>query len=182
MNDPNVPYFAGSTPAPERDADLALVAKTLAAGDDEAFALATRAMGDTLALLQVYEERGLIGAIDWRSEPEETIEQVDPMLRRLGTCGFDWSFVDVLVERGDGTEMRNNNFLSLLRDRLRAQGLALVHIDQFWDSYGFAVLTIEAFAKINGMRTNVFRICDDFGADESYERGKAILAEAAAQD
>jgi len=180
FTDPNV------TATPDRDADLELLAKTLAAGDTQAFELAMRAARDPeaeeplVALLEVYEQRQLAGMIDWRSDTEETISQIEAMLWRMGIRDFDWTFVDVLIERGDGTELRNNNFLSLLRDGLRARGLALVHINLFSDSYELAVLPIAEFAKINGMHApDEFRICDDFGADESYERGRRILSEAA---
>lgn len=131
-------------------------------------------------LQEVYHSRGLLGFIDWRSEPDETIGQVERMLHRLGIRDFDWSFIDVLDERGDGTEMKNQNFLSLLRDRLQPLGLTFVSIDTMGDNYGFAVLRAEDYPKIAGYEDpERFAISTEFGADEAYERGKRILSEEA---
>jgi hypothetical protein len=117
--------------------------------------------------------------IDWRSETHETINHVDPMLRRHGIRDFDWSFVDALEQKGNGIELRNNNFLCLLRDQLRRLGLTLAHINLLGDSYAFAVLRSDEFAKINGMSDpQAFAVSDDFGADEAYARGKRLLANA----
>ena len=133
-------------------------------------------------LFEVYQTRGLFGFIDWRSIPEETISQVEPMLHRFGIRDFDWSFIDVLDEHGDGTEMQNQNFLSLLRDRLQPLGLTFVSIDLFSDSYGFAVLRTDDYRKIDGYTDpDHFAVGTEFGADEAYERGKQILAEAEAR-
>lgn len=127
---------------------------------------------------EVYSKRGLLGIIDWRSATDETTSQIDPMLHRLGIRDFDWSFIDVLVEHGDGTELKNNNFLSILRDRLEAHGLTLAPSDQMGDSYGFAVLREKDFAGVDGLKVeNEFAVNADYGADESYERGKRILAQ-----
>lgn len=129
-------------------------------------------------LTEVYLKRGLLGLIDWRSATDETMPQVDRMLDRLGVRNFDWGFIDTLEEHGDGSELRNNNFLSILRDRLRTHGLTLAHIDQLGDSYGFAVLRLEDFAAIDGLKVeNEFAVLGDFGDDEAYERGKRILAD-----
>jgi len=203
------------TAAAEREFDVPLLAKTLAAGDEEAFAVVDLAMRDPKKFIKTYSEReqfadepnyeGLLedvdrprdldpvqvmvtvywarcrlGVIDWRSDVEETIWEVEPMLWRLGVRDFDWRFVDVLTEQGDGSELRNANFLSLLRDRLRSRGLALVHIYLMNDNYNFAVLPAEEFAKINGMYDpeEDWRIGDHFDPDESYERGQRILQEA----
>jgi len=127
-------------------------------------------------LHEVFTNRGLLGVIDWRSGTDETMSLVDPMLHRLGVNTFDWSFIDVLAEQGDGTELRNNNFLTLLRDRLGVHGLTLAHLDQFGDSYGFAVLRKEDFAAIDGLKVEgEFAVRADFGADDSYQRGTSIL-------
>lgn len=129
---------------------------------------------------EVYGKRGLIGYIDWRSETSEIINQVDPMLRRFGIHDFDWSFVDRLETHGDGSELRNNNFLNLLRDRLHESGLTLAHLCTFDDSYSFAVLRIEAFEKINGMQNlEMLSVSDDFGPDEGYMRAQRLLRSAA---
>ena len=127
-------------------------------------------------LLEVYPKRHLLGIIDWRSDTDETRGQVDPMLHRMGVRDFDWSFIDVLDEHGDGTELKNNNFLSILRDRLGIHGLTLAHIDHDDDGYGFAVLRKEDLATIDGLSVEgQFAVSADFGADDSYQRGTRIL-------
>lgn len=131
-------------------------------------------------LQEVFHARGLLGIIDWRSEPDETIGQVERMLHRFGIRDFDWSFIDVLDEHGDGSEMKNQNFLSLLRDRLQPLGLTFVSIDTMGDNYGFAVVRAEDYPKIAGCTDpERFTVSTEFGADEDYERGKRILAEKA---
>jgi hypothetical protein len=212
-------YVDGNvTAAPERKFDVAMLAKTLAAGDEEALAIVELAMRDPKKFLKTYREheqfadepdydellgdvdgpkdldplqvmvtvywaRRRLGIIDWRSDVEETIWEVEPMLWRLGVRDFDWRFIDVLAERGDGSELKNANFLSLLRDRLRSRGLALVHIYLFNDNYNFAILPSQEFAKINGMDDpeENWRISDNFDADASYERGQGMLKEAGLQ-
>lgn len=131
-------------------------------------------------MVTVYSARWRLGVIDWRSDVEETIWEMEPMLWRLGVRDFDWRFIDVLAEQGDGSELRNANFLSLLRDRLRSRGLALVHVYLFNDNYNLAVLPPLEFAKINGMHDpeENWRISDNFDADASYERAKRLLREA----
>lgn len=210
-----VEYVDGNlTAAPEREFDVSLLAKTLAAGDEEALAIVELAMTDARKFLKtfrereqfadepdyaelladvrprdldplqvmvaVYQARRRLGVIDWRSDVEETIWEVEPMLWRLGVRDFDWRFIDVLAERGDGSELKNANFLSLLRDRLRGRGLALVHIYLFNDNYNFAILPPQEFAKINGMHDQEqnWRISDTFDPDAAYERGQRMLREA----
>lgn len=137
--------------------------------------------GDELHPFEVMEAAyhfyDLIGVIDWRSDMSETIEQVDPMLRYHGIEELDWSFIDTLLKHGDGSELRNNNLLSLLQDRLAPLGLTLVHVNLLGDSYGFAIVPHAAYERISGFTVeNLFEISRDFGPDEAYDRGKAILA------
>jgi hypothetical protein len=131
-----------------------------------------------LILEEVYQKHGLLGVIDWRSDPSETISQVNPMLIRLGIRDFDWSFIDLLFDKGTGPEMRNNNFLSVLRDRLESSGLTLVHVNLLGDSYGFAVIPKNDYEKIAGFSEDgQFEISTDFGADDGYDKALKILAE-----
>ena len=123
-----------------------------------------------------YRFYDLFGAIDWRSDTDETIAQVEAMLRKLGVEAFDWSFIDTLWRHGDGSELRNNNFLTLLQDRLAGHELTLVHVNLLSDSYGFAIVPDAEYSKIAGFAVeDRFRISRDFGPDEAYDRGKAIL-------
>jgi hypothetical protein len=132
---------------------------------------------DAYAVLEeVYENRGLIATIDWRSEIELSQRPIDRMLKRLGVDDFDWSFVDMLLEHGDGTELRNNNFLTLVGDRLRPRGFTLAHLDQFGDSYGFAVVSLEDFESIRHIDNRRFAVRADFGPDEAYESAQKIVA------
>jgi hypothetical protein len=129
-------------------------------------------------LEQVFRHFGIIGTIDWRSEPGETQSQVDVMLQRLGVQDFDWSFVDILSEHGAGAELANQNFLTLLRDELATRKLAFVHLQTFGDSYGFAVVPSGDYAGIAGMEEDqVLNVSQEFGADEGYEEGRRILAQ-----
>jgi hypothetical protein len=206
------------TPAPEREADMEVLARTLAAGDEAAFEIVRLAIRDPRAfvkscqrlepfadepdygwildeldspksldplsvLIETYNKRGLLGYIDWRSDTSETINDVEPMLWRLGLRDFDWSFIHVLGEHGDGSELRNHNFLSLLRNQLRLHGLAFFNLGLFSDSYAFSVLPPSEFASINGMQCEeLFQVSDHFGADEAYERGKQILQRLSTRD
>ena len=137
-------------------------------------------LGDDLnayaVLEEVYASRGLLATIDWRSETDESIGPINVMLQRLGVRDFDWSFIETLLRHGDGTELRNNNFLTIVRDRLQARGLTLAHLDQFGDSYGFAVVSTEDFERIRDIDNQRFAVRADFGPDESYESAKRILA------
>ena len=127
-------------------------------------------------LEQLFRRFDIIGAIECRSEPGETQSQVDIMLQRLGVSDFDWSFVDILSEHGDGTELANQNFLTLLRDELAKRNLAFVHLQTFGDSYGFAVIPSGDYASIAGMeRDLVLNVSHEFGADEGYKKGRRIL-------
>jgi hypothetical protein len=129
-------------------------------------------------LEEVFRQFGIVGVIDWRSDTGETQSQVDVMLQRLGVADFDWSFVDVLVEHGDGTELANHNFLTLLRDELAKRKLAFVHLQTFGDGYGFAVVPAGDYTSIAGMEEDmVLAVSQEFGADEAYEKGQRILAQ-----
>jgi len=137
-------------------------------------------LGDDLdayaVLEEVYASRGLLATIDWRSETDESIGPIDQMLKRLGVQGFDWSFIETLLRHGDGTELRNNNFLTIVRDRLQSRGFTLAHLDQFGDSYGFAVVSAEDFELVRNIDNRRFAVRADFGPDESYESARRILA------
>ena len=137
-------------------------------------------LGDELDAYAVLEEvlgsRGLIGMIDWRSEIELSRRPIERMLQRLGVPGFDWSFIDTLRARGDGSELRNNNFLTLVGDRLRPLGFTLAHLDQFGDSYGFAGVSLEDFERICGVANRRFAVRADFSPDDAYGNAKRILA------
>jgi len=124
----------------------------------------------------VFSHYALMGAIDWRSDTEETQAQIDPMLERFGIDDFDWTFIEVLREHGEGPELANHNFLTLLRDELAKRDLKLVHINLLADSYGFALVRLADFAAIDGLGDGEhFSVSDEFGADKDYKRGKAIL-------
>jgi hypothetical protein len=127
-------------------------------------------------LEEVFRHFGIIGVIDWRSDTGETQSQVDVMLQRLGVYDFDWSFVDTLLEHGDGKELANHNFLTLLRDELAKRQLAFVHLQTFGDSYGFAVIPSGDYASIAGMEEDlVLNVSQEFGADNGYKKGRRIL-------
>lgn len=129
-------------------------------------------------LEEVFRHFGIRGVIDWRSETGDTQSQVDVMLQRLRVSDFDWSFVDILLEHGDGTELANHNFLTLLRDELAKRKFAFVHMQTFGDSYAFAVIPSGDYPSIAGMEEElVLHISQEFGADEGYEKGQRILAQ-----
>jgi hypothetical protein len=168
----DMPAFIKEYGSRESYADEPDYAEALARSDDPAEA------HPFLILEEVYQKHSLLGVIDWRSEPSETVSQVEPMLIRLGIRDFDWSFIDVLFEKGTGQEMCNNNFLSILRDRLAPHGLTLAHINLLGDSYGFAVLPLTDYEKIAGFsEEDLFEISTDFGADDGYDAALEILAE-----
>jgi hypothetical protein len=124
----------------------------------------------------VFRHFGIAGVIDWRSDTGETQSQVDVMLQRLGVRDFDWSFLDILLEHGDGTELANHNFLTLLRDELAKRNLAFVHLQTFGDSYGFAVIPSGDYPSIAGMEEDlVLNVSQEFGADKAYKKGLRIL-------
>lgn len=124
----------------------------------------------------VFAHYGLLRTIDWRSDTDETQTQIDPMLARFGIDDFDWSFIDVLVQHGKGPELANHNFLTLLRDELAKRNLKLVHVNLMGDSYGFALVKLADFPVIDGLGDgDSFSVSDEFGADQDYKRGKAIL-------
>ncbi len=135
-----------------------------------------------MVMEEVFAKCQLMGSIDWRSEPDETVSQIEPMLVRFGLRDFDWAFIDTLLEQGDGTELKNCNFLSVLRDRLAIHDLVLVHINLMGDSYGFTVLPIAAYANIAGFADDEFSISTDFGADDGYDRAIEILSSGSTHD
>ena len=126
----------------------------------------------------VFNHYGLLGVIDWRSGTDETQAQIDPMLARFGIDDFDWSFIDVIEEKGEGPELANHNFLSVLRDELATRDLKLIHVNLMGDSYGFTIVRPADFPNIDGLGDlESFSVSDDFGADRYYKRAKAILKE-----
>jgi hypothetical protein len=182
--------LTGPTDAPEpraRDrakdaAELDRFATLLAAHDSERLAPVLQWMRDAdddSEAFEIFEEgfseAGLIGRIDHRSFTSETVELIEPMLQRHGVRDFDWSFIGKLERLGDGAELRNENFLTLLRDQLRRRGLTLAHLDHGDDGFGFALLRADDFDSVNGLQAGYFVVRDEFGADEACERGRKLL-------
>lgn len=92
-----------------------------------------------------------IGVIDWRSEPDELREALEPMLARHGAT-LDWSFVDDLTAREDWGALNNEKLVPRVAREVEKLGLVLAQIDEGSDAYLMAVVTPDAFAKIDGMR------------------------------
>lgn len=181
---PRAPFSA-------RVAGTRQLASALAAGDtaamrdfEQRLAASTQDEDASLydLLYDTFLRRHLLGAIDHRSGEDETISQVDPMLVRFGIRNFDWSFIEILLRYGDGTEMRNCNFLTLLRDRLAAaHDLVFFSIDAGDDSFQYGIVRSVDFPAIADLVVpDEFEVRIDFGPDEAYVRGKAILAQHAA--
>lgn len=109
--------------------------------------------GDDLwnATIDALRDVARIGVIDWRSEPDELREALDPMLARHGTA-LDWTFLEELEARGDWKAIRNDNLIPRVGREIAKLGLVLAHIDEGSDAYMMAVCTPAEFAKIDGLR------------------------------
>ena len=102
------------------------------------------------AALDLLQDAARIGVIDWRSEPDELREALDPMLARHGAA-LDWSFIDQLEARQDWNAIKNENLVPRVGREIAKLGLVLAHIDEGSDAYMMAVCTPAEFARIDGL-------------------------------
>lgn len=105
---------------------------------------------DWSRIVGALEKAGRLGSIDWRSEPDELQEALDPLLAQQGVT-LDWSFVAALDEAGDWEALKNENFLPRVAAEVAKHGLVMAHINEGTDAYVFAVCTPEEFVKIDGV-------------------------------
>jgi hypothetical protein len=106
----------------------------------------------------ILTERGFVGYIDWRSDPDELCEAMEPLLEKSGLQDFDWSFLDELVESDDSEMLKNENLLNLVSDKIAERGMLFIHLFMGWDNYDFAIVSQEAFDKIKHMRGSHFEV------------------------
>jgi hypothetical protein len=100
--------------------------------------------------LETLQQANRIAAIDWRSEPDELKDALDPLLTRQ-TVTLDWSFLDALERASDWEALKNENLLPRVASEVAKHGLVLAHINEGSDSYVFAVCTPDQFKAINGL-------------------------------
>jgi hypothetical protein len=103
-------------------------------------------------------EEGFVGFIDWRSDPDELVTAVVPLLEKAGIEEFDWSFVKELESAGNEELLKNENLLNLVRDKLGMNGAVLVHFFMGWDNYDFALISEEDYNIIKHISGGSFAV------------------------
>lgn len=137
--------------AAQEDAERAAALVAALAPDQPDLAAAGENSDDLWnATIDALRDVARIGVIDWRSEPDELREALDPMLARHGAA-LDWTFLEEPEARGDWKAIRNDNLIPRVGREIAKLGLVLAHIDEGSDAYTMAVCTPAEFARIDGL-------------------------------
>jgi len=110
------------------------------------------------AALNALERNSYAGGIDWRSDADELIAALNPVLERRQINNFDWSFINELIAAEDSESLRNDNLLLILGRKIAERGFILAWINTLGDNYEFTVLTPEQFAQIDSLKGTDFYV------------------------
>jgi hypothetical protein len=104
------------------------------------------------------EQSGYIAFIDWKSDPDELMAALNPLLARRGVQDFDWSFINELEHAEDWESLKNENLLKMVGTIVARRRFELVSLGIPWDNYDFAVIAPDELAQIDGLEGRDFSI------------------------
>ena len=108
--------------------------------------------------LDVLERNSYVGAIDWRSDADELVAALNPLLERCGIRNFDWSFIDEFEAAENWEALENQNLLATVGQKIAERNHVFMSFGIGWDNYNFAVMKPHKFSKVNGLRGRDFEI------------------------
>jgi hypothetical protein len=104
------------------------------------------------------QRKGHIGYIDWRSDADELMAALNPLLEKRQLHVFNWSFIDELSDAENWEALKNENLLEIVGAKVAQKGFVFVSINTGGDTYVFAVVTPDEFVKIDGLKGRDFSI------------------------
>jgi hypothetical protein len=104
------------------------------------------------------QRKGHIGYIDWRSDADELMAALNPLLEKRQLHEFNWSFIDELCNAENWEALKNENLLEIVGGKIADEGFVFVSINTGGDNYVFAILAPDEFAKIDGLKGRDYSI------------------------